>query len=95
MRGKQYDNNMSGALFKNDKQRNDKDPVYKGTAEVDGVQYWMAAWLNESKDGEKYMSIKFTEKDDSSPQERNKSRNAKQDTRGRKQDEDMDDDIPF
>jgi hypothetical protein len=60
---KDYDNNMSGALFGNDQKQSDKEPDYKGSAEVDGVQYWISGWVNKSKDGKKYLKIKFTAKD--------------------------------
>lgn len=53
----------SGALFKNDKKRPDKqDPDYNGSAIVNGVPYWLNCWINE-KDGRKYMAIKFKEKE--------------------------------
>lgn len=51
---------MSGILFKNDKITSEKSPVYKGSATVNGVKYWLAAWINEGDKG-KYMSIKFEE----------------------------------
>lgn len=53
----------SGALFKNDRKRPDKqDPEYRGSAMVNGVAYWLDCWVNE-KDGKKYMAIKFKEKE--------------------------------
>jgi uncharacterized protein (DUF736 family) len=60
-----YDNSNSGALFKNDdKREGKKDPDYRGQAEVGGVLYWLDAWINESKkDGRKFMSVKFKEKE--------------------------------
>ncbi len=56
-----YDNNMSGALFKNVDKDRDQQPDYKGTAEVDGVEYWISAWLKEGQKG-KYMRLAFTAK---------------------------------
>ncbi len=60
-----YDNNLTGVLFKNDDKREGKrDPDYKGNAEIDGRQYWLSAWINESKkDGRKFMSLRFKEKE--------------------------------
>lgn len=59
--GSKYDNNMTGALFKNDKNGNAKAPDYVGSAEVDGVKYNVAGWANEKKDTkEKYLKIKFS-----------------------------------
>lgn len=61
----EYDNNLSGALFKNNRKREGKtDPDYQGQAEVGGVEYWLSAWINTSKkDGSKFMSLKFNPKE--------------------------------
>ena len=60
----EYDNNNSGAIFKNDKKQTDKHPDYRGSAEVDGVEYWVSAWIKTSKAGAKFMSLSFTVKDE-------------------------------
>ena len=78
---KRYDNSMRGVLFKNKRQRNDKDPGYTGSAEVDGVEYWLSAWVNESDKG-KFFSIAFK------PKEEKRSSNNRQ----RQED---DEDVPF
>lgn len=54
---KQYDNTNTGALFKNNKQGNEKRPDYTGTVNVGGAEYWLSAWIKESKDGMKYMQL--------------------------------------
>lgn len=55
-------NELTGALFKNDKQGNEKRPDYTGRCKVGGRDLEMAAWIKESKNGNKtYMSIKFQE----------------------------------
>ena len=46
-----YDNNRTGALFKNDKKESEKHPDYKGSCEIDGVEYWVSYWLNEVERG--------------------------------------------
>lgn len=56
-----YDNNNSGVLFKNEKEEGSKQPDYKGTAEVNGKQLEIAAWIRTSKTGKKFMSLKFQE----------------------------------
>ena len=54
--------NDTGSLFKNDKRgENDKAPLYKGKCVVDGVEKEMAAWMQTSKSGVTYMSLKFSE----------------------------------
>ena len=64
-----YDNSNSGALFRNDdKREGKKDPDYRGQAEVDGVLYWLDAWLNTSqKTGLKFLSIRFKPKEARKP----------------------------
>jgi len=59
-----YDNSMSGALFRNEKKTTESHPDYKGSCEVDGVEYWISSWINISKAGQKYMSLKFQPKED-------------------------------
>ena len=78
-----YDNNLSGALFKNQKKETDKHPDYKGQAEIEGTEYWVSAWLNESSKGMKYLSLKFSAKDGQKPA-------PQQDNA-----DDLSDDIPF
>ncbi len=58
-----YDNELSGALFRNDKKETDKHPDYKGQAQVGGTEYWVSGWIKTSKAGKKYMSLSFTAKD--------------------------------
>lgn len=58
-----YDNEMKGALFPNDKKENARHPDRKGSATIDGVEYWVSAWDNESKAGTPYISLKFEKKD--------------------------------
>ena len=52
----EYDNNNTFALFKNDKQGNEKRPDYTGTITVNGEEMRMSAWIRESKTGNKFMS---------------------------------------
>lgn len=51
----------SGYLFKNDRKTEDKHPAYRGKATINGQQYDIAAWVNESDEKGKYLSIKFNE----------------------------------
>jgi hypothetical protein len=43
--------------------KHDKSPTYTGSINIDGVDYWQSAWVNETKDGKKYFSQKFNRKD--------------------------------
>ena len=54
----------SGILSRNDRRKSDNHPEFTGTAEVDGVEYWLSAWVNETREGRKYFKIRFKKKDD-------------------------------
>lgn len=53
-----FDNTNRGALFRNDKQGNEKRPDYKGKVNVAGTDYRVSGWLRQSKDGQtKFLSL--------------------------------------
>ena len=84
----QYDNTNKGTLFKNDNAKKENDPTYKGQINVVGTEYWLSAWVKESKkDGKKFFSLSLTPKD----------RDVSQPTRRELpvQEEDDGDPIPF
>lgn len=53
----------TGNIFKNDKREKESHPNAKGSALIEGVEFWIASWTNE-KDGKKYQSLKFSRKDE-------------------------------
>ena len=57
MNEQQYDNNNRGALFLNDRGGNEKAPNYKGSINIEGVEYWCSLWKQTSKKGDVYLSI--------------------------------------
>lgn len=60
----EYDNELTGVLFKNERQREGKsDPQARGSATIDGVDYWVSAWTNTNKEGVKYQRLKFQRKE--------------------------------
>ena len=59
----EYDNNMKGVLFKNEKTK-DTQPDATGTIVIDNVEYGISAWNNTSKGGKNYQSIKVTTKEE-------------------------------
>lgn len=63
----EFDNEMRGVLFKNDKQGNENRPDFRGTITVHGVEYQIASWVKQSKNPEvgKFHSIKVTAPDGS------------------------------
>jgi hypothetical protein len=52
----------SGALFKNQKKEQPQHPDYTGELDVAGVQYWLSAWIRESKNGTRFLSLSVKEK---------------------------------
>jgi len=55
-------NDNSGVLFKNDRKETPKQPDYTGSAQIDGRDYWLSAWIKQGKQ-QKFMSLAFTLKD--------------------------------
>lgn len=68
----QYDNTNRGALFKNDRKEKDSHPDYKGSINVDGVDYWLSAWLKEGQKG-KFFSMSIQPKEQAAPAPKDKA----------------------
>jgi uncharacterized protein (DUF736 family) len=83
-------NENSGALFKNNKRMHEKSPEYTGKAMVGGTEYLLSAWVNESKSGQKYFSIKFT-----LPQQEKRHEFETNDAAAKKMQQPDTDDLPF
>jgi hypothetical protein len=63
-----YDNTNSGMLSRNDRKEKDTHPDFKGAINVDGVDYWLSAWVKEGKpggkmEGRKYFSLSVSPKE--------------------------------
>ncbi len=56
----EYDN--SGVLFRNDRKQNDRHPDYKGNMTIEGVEYWLSAWIKRGKKGN-FMSLAVNRKE--------------------------------
>lgn len=52
----------SGSMFKNDQKEQDNHADYRGSALIDGVDYWMDAWIKTAETGRKWMSFSFKPK---------------------------------
>jgi hypothetical protein len=64
----QYDNTNSGMLARNKNRSTDKHPEYTGSLNVEGVDYWVSAWVNTGRqgsklEGEKFFSFKINRKE--------------------------------
>ena len=56
------DKNNQGAFFVNDKRATDQHPHYSGSVNIEGVDYYVSIWANQSKEGKKFWSMKFKPK---------------------------------
>ena len=54
---------LTGSLWKNEDRTEDRHPNAKGTALIDGVEYWVSAWTKETQDGKKWQSLSFKRKE--------------------------------
>jgi len=64
-----YDNQNSGAIFRNEKKQTDSHPDYTGSINVNGVDMWVSGWLKTSeKTGKKFMSLSVKAKEEKAPQ---------------------------
>lgn len=53
----------TGSVFVNDKRESEKHPNVKGSALIDGKEYWMDGWTKTTADGKKWQSFSFKPKD--------------------------------
>jgi uncharacterized protein (DUF736 family) len=54
--------NNDGALFKNDRKTAENHPDYTGSAVIEGVEYWVSAWVKTSQAGKKFFSMAYKPK---------------------------------
>jgi hypothetical protein len=60
----------SGSLFKNNKkQPGDRQPDYRGDCLLNGQVLEISAWIKETRNGGKFMSLAFKPKQDRQPQQ--------------------------
>jgi hypothetical protein len=101
----EYDNTNRGVLFDNNRARKDTDPDYTGKVNVNGIEYWLSAWWNESRQGMEFLSLSVremdyqeSERDNQRGSRRNDDRRGSRGSRGKargREREDEDDDLPF
>jgi len=79
----QKDNSV--CLFKNKEKTREEDPGWKGSAKVNGVEYWASGWVNKRREtDEKWLNIALKRKEPSPTQ-----------NPAGEPDQDFKDDIPF
>jgi hypothetical protein len=60
-----YDNTNRWTLNKNDRKEKETHPDYKGSLNVDGVDYWIDGWIKEGANG-KFISGSLKPKNNAS-----------------------------
>ena len=59
-----YENkDNTGSMFPNDRKESANHPDAKGSAMIDGVEYWVSGWNKKTQDGKNWRSLAFTRKD--------------------------------
>ena len=90
--------NQEGSIFKNADKTEPGHADYNGSALIESKQYWVNAWINTAKNGNKYLKLKFKPKDFAQrekPQSiTERAQAAMKRPRGASDDE-MSDEIPF
>lgn len=56
----------TGSMFPNDRKESANQPDAKGSAMIDGVEYWVSGWNKKTQEGKSWRSIAFTRKDQQS-----------------------------
>ena len=60
----EFDNNNRGAIWKNADRKSEKHPHWRGSAMIDGVEYWISAWKGkDSKDTSPVVTFAFQPKE--------------------------------
>ena len=86
----EYDNTNRGVLFKNDRKEKESHPDYKGNyTDGNGQEFWLSAWLKKDKNGNTFMSLSTTAKDDAH------NRGMAQVRQAAKPTQELEDDLPF
>lgn len=84
-----------GALFKNDKQGNEKRPDYTGTLKIWEKEFFVSAWIQTSKNSVKYMGLVVNPKESGSAAPAAQSAAPAQNAPEAASSAPIDDDIPF
>jgi hypothetical protein len=91
----EYDNTNRGVLFKNEQKTEPKHSDYQGSIDIEGVEYWLNAWIKKSKAGKPFMSLSVKPKQEQQPTRSNSPAPRPAPRRAAPVQEEDDDTIPF
>jgi hypothetical protein len=60
---KQFDNTNRWKLGRNHKPKDERSPEFKGSINIDGVEYWLNGWVREGN-GEKFFAGTVAKKEE-------------------------------
>lgn len=92
----EYDNTNRGSIWKNDNKETERHPDFKGSINVEGVEYWVSAWKRKEGANPKAPALSFSiKKKEQDSHNQQKSNGYAPDNSVNQNDGDFDDDIPF
>lgn len=59
----EYDNTNKGTLFQNERRDKATSPNYTGSININGEEFWLSAWVKESKAGKRFLSLSVSPKE--------------------------------
>ena len=91
-----FDNTNRGAVWKNEDKQSEKHPDFKGSINIEGVEYWVSGWRRKAGANPKSpaLSLSVTMKESKAPQINNQMQQQQQPQHS-PADESWDDDMPF
>lgn len=69
----EYSDENRGVLFREENKESDKHPDYTGKVNVEGIEFRLAGWIRESKNGKKFLSLAVSELKEQSGYEKAKA----------------------
>lgn len=58
-----FDNTNTGAIWGNKDRKTDKHPTHTGSINVEGVEYWVSAWVGDKSKNQPSLSLKIQKKE--------------------------------
>lgn len=56
----EYDNSNKGAIWRNEKKETERHPDFTGSANVEGVEYWVSGWKRDPNGNPKSPALRLS-----------------------------------